>query len=95
MPRGVEEVEYVDGVVTGRYASLVLFGQQFELSRRESTVLDITAYTGVPNRIAKSFSGVGIAVIVDLGAVDEIGFTVDSHGQVASITGKIELALTA
>ena len=55
----------------------------------------MTADASVPHRIAKTLRGVCITVIVDFRAIDEVGFTIDSNGQVASRTGKIELALAA
>lgn len=50
---------------------------------------------GLADRVAHSVCGVRIAVSVDGRAVNEIGFAIQTHGQVAAFSGQAEVALAA
>jgi hypothetical protein len=43
--------------------------------------------------VAEAITGMGVAVVVDSGAVDEIGVAVEADSEVAAVSGKTKLTL--
>lgn len=74
---------------------LLLLRQYLNRCRHQASALDFTRNFCLADAVAKAVVAVGVAVIVDGAAVDEVGLAVDTNRQVAAVAIHSKLALTA
>jgi hypothetical protein len=65
--------------------SVLLWNQTKGLCN-EASILDVTFNIGFTDRVAEAILGMGVAVIVDVGALDVVGFPVNPNSEVASFS---------
>jgi hypothetical protein len=70
-------------------------GEQLKVSGFEATVHYFALHFGLTDGIAKAVVSMGIAVVVNLGAVYKVGFAIDAYSEVAIGAFELKLALAA
>ncbi|MBT8207711.1 MAG: hypothetical protein KJO18_05500 [Acidimicrobiia bacterium] len=78
-----------------RVCLLPVAGQQLERVGREPAIDQVTGHTRASYGVAEAVGRVGVAMIVDACAIDEVRVAVDPNRKVTARARKPELALPA